>query len=271
MPAPMDLHRELALARHAARAAGAEALRLQAGVPRRDKADGSPVSDGDLAADRIVREAISCEFPGDAILSEECADDRARLASRRLWIIDPIDGTRSYVEGGSEWCVQIALAVDGQAVLGVLDLPARGLQVWAARGLGGGSRDAGGDGALRPMDGVRDVLAGGSSERNRPHLQRVLAALPEFTRLPAHSVGVKAAQILLGEADLFVHPRRIAEWDAAAPAAVIAHAGASATDLAGAPLRFNSASGQVPGLVFSRRADHAGICARLAAAGIACA
>lgn len=267
----MDLARELAVAREAARAAGAEALRLQDGVPRRDKADGSPVSDGDLAADRIVREAVARAFPGDAILSEERADDRARLGSRRLWIVDPIDGTRSYVGGGGEWCVQIALAVDGDAVLGVLDLPARGLQVWAARGLGGGRADAGGEAALAPVDGVRDVLAGGSSERNRPHLARVLAALPEFTHLPAHSVGVKAAQILLGEADLFVHPRRIAEWDAAAPAAVIAHAGASATDLAGRPLRFNSPAGQVPGMVFSRRADHAGICARLASAGIACA
>lgn len=267
----MDLSRELALARSAARAAGAEALRLQAGVPSRDKADGSPVTDGDMAADRIVRGAIAQAFPGDAILSEEQTDDRVRLASSRLWIIDPIDGTRSYATGGGEWCVQIALAIDGVAVLGVLDLPASGLQVWGAQGLGGGRADDDGEAELRPLAGVRDILAGGSSERNRPHLARVLAALPEFTHLPAHSVGVKAAQILLGEADLFVHARRIAEWDAAAPAAVIAHAGAIATDLAGGALRFNSPSGQVPGMVFSRRDDHARICARLAAAGIACA
>lgn len=266
----MDLRRELDLARSAARAAGAEALRLQAGVPSRDKADGSPVTDGDLAADRIVRGAIAQAFPGDAILSEEVSDDHARLASRRLWIIDPIDGTRSYVGGGDEWCVQIALAIDGEVVLGVLDLAARGLQVWAAQGLGGGRADVDGEGPLVPIDGVRDILAGGSSERNRAQLTRVLTALPEFTHLPAHSVGVKAAQILLGEADLFVHARRIAEWDAAAPAAVLAHAGAMATDLSGNPLRFNSPSGKVPGMVFSRRADHAGICARLAAAGIAC-
>jgi len=266
-----DLTRELAVARAAARAAGAEALRLQAGIGSYAKADGSPVSEGDLAADRIVRQAIRAAFPGDAILSEEESDDRARLYSRRLWIIDPIDGTRSYVAGGGEWCVQVALAIEGEAVVGVLDLPTRGLAVWGAAGLGGGLVDASGERALTPVDGVRDILAGGTSERNRQHIARVLAALPEFTHLPAQSVGVKAAQILLGEADLFVHSRRIAEWDAAAPAAVIAHAGGTATDLAGAPLCFNSPEGRVPGLVFSRRADHADLVQRLADAGIRCA
>ncbi len=267
----MDLTRELALARTAARAAGAEALRLQAGIGSRAKADGSPVSDGDLAADRIVRQAIGEAFPGDAILSEELTDDPARLGSRRLWIIDPIDGTRSYVAGGEEWCVQVALAIDGVAVLGVLDLAARGLAVWGARGLGGGQADAAGERPLTPVAGVRDILAGGTSSRNSEHLARVLAALPEFTHLPAQSVGVKAAQILLGEADLFVHARRIAEWDAAAPAAVIEYAGGIATDLAGTALRYNTHDARVPGLVFSRRADHAGLCGRLAAAGLRCA
>ena len=82
---------------------------------------------------------------------------------------------------------------------------------------------------------------------------------------------MKAAQILLGEADLFVHPRRIAEWDAAAPAAVIAHAGGTATDLDGRGLRFNTGDGRVPGLVFSRRSDHEGLVRRMAEAGIRCA
>ncbi len=266
----MGLSRELTVARAAARAAGSEALRLQAGIGSRAKADGSPVSDGDLAADRIVREAIRASFPGDAILSEELADEQSRLASRRLWIIDPIDGTRSYVAGGGEWCVQVALAIDGVVVLGVLDLPARGIAVWAAAGLGGGQDDAAGERVLTPVEGVRDILAGGTSERNRQHIARILAALPEFTHLPAQSVGVKAAQILLGEADLFIHSRRIAEWDAAAPAAVIQYAGGTATDLVGGALRFNTASGKVPGFVFSRRTDHAELVRRIAAAGITC-
>ncbi len=266
----MTLTRELALARSAARAAGIEALRLQAGIDSRAKADGSPVSDGDLAADCIVRQAITAAFPGDAILSEELTDDPARLANRRLWIIDPIDGTRSYVTGGAEWCVQVALAIDGVVVLGVLDLPARGIAVWGADGLGGGQEDGQGERVLTPVAGVRDILAGGTSQRNRQHLAQVLAALPEFTHLPAQSVGVKAAQILLGEADLFVHARHIAEWDAAAPAAVIEHAGGTATDLVGGQLRFNSRDGRVPGLVFSRRTDHRDLVRRMAEAGITC-
>ena len=142
--------------------------------------------------------------------------------------------------------------------------------MWAAAGLGGGQADAAGERALTPVDGVRDILAGGTSERNRHHIARILAALPEFTHLPAQSVGVKAAQIMLGEADLFIHSRRIAEWDAAAPAAVIQHAGGTATDLGGGALRFNSPGGKVPGFVFSRRADHAELVRRIAAAGISC-
>lgn len=270
-PVPVtDLTRELSVARSAARAAGAEAQRLQGTAGKRDKADGSPVTDGDLAADRIVREAILQAFPDDAILSEERADDHVRQHRDRVWIVDPIDGTRSYAAGGNEWCVQVALAVGGRLAVGILDMPSRGIQVWGAGGLGGGIADLQGERALHPVAGARDVLAGSSSERNSGALKRVLAALPEFTHLPAQSVGVKALQILLGEADLFVHPRRIAEWDAAAPAAVLIHAGASATELGGGELRFNSAQGRVPGLVFSRRDDHARICARLAAAGIAC-
>jgi 3'-phosphoadenosine 5'-phosphosulfate (PAPS) 3'-phosphatase len=163
------------------------------------------------------------------------------------------------------------LAIDGVVVLGVLDLPARGIAVWAAAGLGGGQADAAGERPLTPVDGARDILAGGTSERNRQQLARILSALPEFTHLPAQSVGVKAAQILLGEADLFIHSRHIAEWDAAAPAAVIQFAGGTATDLGGAALRFNTASGKVPGFVFSRRTDHAELVRRIAAAGIACA
>jgi len=266
----MDLTRELTVARIAAQTAGIEALRLQHGVPSETKADGSPVSAGDLAADRIISDTLKAAFPADAIFSEEVVDSPLRQDNRRLWIIDPIDGTRSYVSGGEEWCIQIALAIDGVAVLGVLDLPSRGISVWAAAGIGGGVADAHGERVLRPVDGVRDILAGGTSERNRAALARVIAALPEFTYQPAQSVGVKAAQILLGEADLFVHARSIAEWDGAAPAAVLVHAGAQATDLTGEPLRFNSAAGRVPGLVFSRRCDHHALCARLAAAGIAC-
>lgn len=265
-----DLANELRIARQAAAAAGAEALRLQATAGRRDKSDGSPVTDGDLAADRIVRETVLGAFPGDALFSEERVDDPVRLANRRVWIVDPIDGTRSYAAGGGEWCVQVGMSIDGRLALGVLDLPARGIQVWAVAGAGGGIADRSGERPLQPVAGVRDILAGGTSERNRPHLAKVLAALPEFTHLPAQSVGVKAAQILLGEADLFVHPRRIAEWDAAAPAAVLAFAGATATDLAGGELAFNTREGRVPGLVFSRRADHQALCARLAAAGITC-
>jgi myo-inositol-1(or 4)-monophosphatase len=267
MPSALSAH-DISIAVQAAREAGAAALELQASVTATTKSDGSPVTQGDLAADAVIRHHLMLHFPLDALLSEECPDDRERLSRRRLWIVDPIDGTSDYLKGSGEWAVQLALAIDGELVLGILDLPAEGICLVGAPGSGAWRIDQSGEHALGITPGGEDVLITSQSRRNRTAVERIHLALPELKALRAHSVGVKAWRILDGSAGLYVHPRSIAEWDAAAPAAVLLAAGASATDLAGERLRFNSHSGRCPGLVFSKRSDHAALVERMRTAGV---
>jgi 3'-phosphoadenosine 5'-phosphosulfate (PAPS) 3'-phosphatase len=261
-------HHELAIACLAAREAGRTAHEMQAGIAATDKADGSPVTPGDLAADQIIRHLLEAHFPGDAILSEEVADSAARLDHARVWIIDPIDGTKDYLAGGTGWAVQIALAVDGVLVLGVLDMPGLGTQLAGIPGQGATIVDADGARALVASATPCTTLIASSSSRNAESLVRIRAALPEFACTTCTSVGVKVHHILQGDADLYVHARQIHEWDVAAPAAVLAAAGGTATALAGEPLRYNSNAGRCPGLVFSTRPDHAAVVQRLAHAGL---
>ena len=259
---------EIATAIRAAREAGATALAMQGAVSETSKSDGSPVTQGDLAADAIIRHHLSLAFPADAILSEEYPDSSARLSCPRLWIVDPIDGTKDYLAGAAEWAVQVALAIDGRLVLGVLDLPGEGLCLVGVPGAGAWLLDADGERPLILDHTASDVLITSESKRNRDAVTRIRAALPEFTSLHATSVGVKVWRIIAGIAGLYIHPRSIAEWDAAAPAAVLAAAGGTATDLAGQTLVFNTPSGRCEGLVFSKRNDHPTVVTRLRNAGV---
>jgi 3'-phosphoadenosine 5'-phosphosulfate (PAPS) 3'-phosphatase len=259
---------ELDTAMAAAQAGGAVALAMQGQVTSRTKSDGSPVTDGDLAADAAVRQVLAARRSDDAILSEEMPDDPGRLSARRLWIIDPIDGTKDYLAGAAEWAVQVAVAVDGRLAAAALAIPREGVVIAGGPGLGCWLRDAAGTRPYAAIPCPAPCLITSRSPRNADHVARVRTALPEFAWSPTTSVGVKVWRMLQGVADLFVHPRSIAEWDAAAPAGVLAAAGGTATDLAGAPLVYNSPAGRCPGLIFSTRTDHAALCARLGAAGV---
>ncbi len=262
-------HHELSVACLAAREAGQLALQMQAGIDSVAKADGSPVTAGDLAADQVIRHHLLTAFPDDALLSEEATDDPVRLGKRRVWIIDPIDGTKDYAAGGAGWAVQIALAVDGVLVLGVLDLPRERTQLTGVVGHGATISDAQGVRILTlPEGGVTTTMIASNSQRNAQALLALRAALPEYDCTTCTSVGVKVHRMLRGEADLYVHTRAIYEWDVAAPAAVLLAAGGRATALSGAALLCNSRSGRNPGLVFSTRTDHAVVVARLQAAGL---
>jgi 3'-phosphoadenosine 5'-phosphosulfate (PAPS) 3'-phosphatase len=266
---PSELAHEMAIALRAGQEAGALALSLQANLSTTTKADGSPVTNGDLAADAVVRHYLHTHFPNDAILSEEQSDDAARLSSTRLWIIDPIDGTRDYVTGSPEWAVQIALAINGQLALGILTLPGESLSLIGLPGHGAWISDARGQRPLQPDTNTNNVLITSNSKRNRVAVAPVLQALPEFSALHVTSVGVKVWRMISGQASLYVHPRPLAEWDVAAPAAVLMAAGGTATDFAGNPLRFNSPSGCCPGLVYSLHHNHQQLIHRLQNAGVA--
>ena len=263
-----ELAHELSVALAAAREAAETARAMQAGISSSAKADGSPVTPGDLAADAIIRHHLASQFPDDGILSEELADAPERLGKRRVWIIDPIDGTKEYVVGGDSWAVQIGLAIDGVIRLGVLDMPGLGVCLSGIPGAGAWRRDGQGISPLVPKVPVANVLISSASERNAKALTALRNTLPEFSAITATSVGVKVLHLLQGDADLYVHSRQIHEWDSAAPAAVLQAAGGFATALDGQPLVFNSPRGRSAGLLFSVRPDHTALAARLAAAGI---
>ncbi len=246
-----------------ARAAGELALHLRGGAVER-KPDGSEVTAADRACETLVRAHLTAAFPGDAVLGEEQADDAARLTGRRLWIVDPIDGTRDYAAGGPDWAVQLALAIDGRLALGVVVLPAQGALLAGGPGLGVQVEGL----PAQPAPPHHDVLLTSKGTRDYARLDALAAALPDFRWERSSCVGAKIARLWCGDGDVYLHPYPINEWDSAAPAAVALACGWAATDLRGAALAFNQPRPLGPGLAISRRADHHALLARVAAAGI---
>jgi 3'(2'), 5'-bisphosphate nucleotidase len=196
-----------------------------------------------IVADKVANAFILTSLrewrPGDPILSEESPDCLERLASDRLWIIDPLDGTREYSEGRSDWAVHVALAVDGTPRLGAVALPAKGKLYRSDRvERAAGSRD-------RPLMVV--------SRTRPPREAETIAALIGADLVPLGSAGAKAMAVVAGEADIYYHSGGQHEWDNCAPAAVALGAGLHASRVDGSALVYNNRDSLVPDLVIARR------------------
>jgi len=208
------------------------------------KHDASPVTLADHAANDVIIAALREAFPADAILSEESADSADRLEAERVWIVDPLDGTKEFLAQNGEFSIMIGLAVNGEAVLGVVYLPDGDVMYSAARGLGAwverdGERRALTRGITSP-EGLRLV---GSRSHADPLLQRMQAELGITDVLPCGSVGVKCSRIVDDLRDLYVHPvPYLKEWDTCAPEVVVREAGGWVSDCRGEPLRYNKAN-----------------------------
>ncbi len=208
------------------------------------KPDGSPVTRFDLEAnDRIVA-AIAAAFPDDAVLSEELADDPARLAASRVWIVDPLDGTRDFAEGSPDYAVHVALVVAGRPVVGTVACPALGRMYAAVAGGGAAVRDA--EGARRIRVAEPRPLARYRTGITRTSMHPALERFLSITGLAAAAVprGASVKHMLLAEAAVdacvTLHDREN-EWDTAAPGLIVGEAGGTVTDADGAPLRYNQA------------------------------
>jgi 3'(2'), 5'-bisphosphate nucleotidase len=226
-----------ALARELAAEAGRRLLDLRAGGDDPDALR--------KAGDRLSHEFLAAELarrrPGDVLLSEEGADNPARLAAGRVWIVDPLDGTREYGEAGrTDWAVHVALweraGADGAGGLtaGAVALPAQG-QVLATpdafpRVAGGGEPR----GTTAP---VRIVV----SRTRAPQFVQNISDLIGAELVPLGSAGAKVAAVICGEADAYVHGGGFYEWDTAAPVAVARAAGFHATRIDGSALAYNRA------------------------------
>lgn len=264
MPDGADRAGDLALMVRATRAAGALAMAHFSGgaVRQWDKSPNNPVSDADLAVDAYLKEQLLGPRPDYGWLSEETVDDPARLARSRVWVVDPIDGTRDFLRGRTGWAVSVALVEDGAVVLGALAAPARGQMVVAQAG-----RGAHRDGVRLRVTG-RSALGGCAMPIDPSSLHASFWPEPwdAVAVEKPNSLALRIAKVAAGEADLFLEGRTIAEWDIAAATLILTEAGGIATDRDGAPLAFNQASPAVRGLVAATPALHADARRRLAGA-----
>ncbi|WP_066482552.1 MULTISPECIES: 3'(2'),5'-bisphosphate nucleotidase CysQ [unclassified Sphingomonas] len=213
---------------------------------RWEKSPGNPVSEVDLAVDRLLRARLAALLPDAGWLSEETFDDSSRLRAQRVWVVDPIDGTRDFVRGRDGWAVSIALVDRGQPVVAVLEAPARGESWRAERGRGAWR----GDRAVQAS--ARDLLAGArvpTDQLPRADMDLVAVAKP-------NSIALRIAMIAAGDADLLATLRWGAEWDIAAAVLIAREAGAIVTDALGRKLRFNTPRGEAFGVLASAPGIH---------------
>jgi myo-inositol-1(or 4)-monophosphatase len=236
----------------AVREAGALALAMfGTSVKTWTKGHGSPVTAADMAVNDLLRERLMAAAPGVAWLSEESADDGTRRTARRVWVIDPIDGTRAYIAGRIDWSVSAALVEDGRPVLAVLFAPAEPAFYAAVAGRGA------------TLDGVR-IVANGEARLEEMHaagpksyLERLSAlGIPIHAEPRVHSIALRFARIARGTLDAAFSAGASHDWDLAAADLLVHEAGGALTTLAGRTLVYNRAELVHGPLVAAGRARH---------------
>jgi 3'(2'), 5'-bisphosphate nucleotidase len=227
---------DAALAARLAEAAGELLTALREGTAFEGPALGA---EGDRRANALILDGLRAARPDDAVLSEESRDDKSRLGQARVWIVDPLDGTREYREGRADWAVHVALAVDGAPAAGAVALPALGLVLRSDRPR-----------ALSAASSPPRMVV----SRTRPPIEaeRVAAALGAEL-IAMGSAGAKAMAVVRGEAEIYLHAGGQHEWDNCAPAAVALAHGLHCTRLDGSALAYNRADTLLPDLLICRR------------------
>jgi len=208
----------------------------------RYKSDRSPVTEADRSANQHIVSRVRAVFPDDGVLSEESKDDLARLTKDRVWIIDPLDGTKEFIARNGEFSIMIGLAIRGEAVMGVIMQPEAGLLYAGAQGVG----------AYLEEGPERIPLVVSGTERtnqmvlvsSRSHRQQITDKMRSTMRITSErvsgSVGLKVGLIARQLADLYLHPSPgCKEWDLCAPQALLEAAGGRMTDCWGNPLWYN--------------------------------
>ncbi len=228
------------LARDLATEVGALLLKVRA---QHEEAGSTPaeIKDaGDLAAHDHIVDALTTSRPNDALLSEEGKDDQSRLNSDRVWIVDPLDGTREFSEAGrTDWAVHIALTEGGVPTAGAVALPAQGITLATAE-----------PPTLTPArSGPPRVIV---SRTRRPPAAVALAAALDAEYIEMGSAGAKAMAVVQGTADIYAHSGGQYEWDNCAPVAVARAAGLHCSRLDGRELEYNRSDPYLPDLLICR-------------------
>jgi myo-inositol-1(or 4)-monophosphatase len=222
------------------------AARCGTDFERWEKMPGNPVCAVDLEVDSFLREQLGALDPDAGWLSEETLDLSDRIERSRLWVVDPIDGTRDYLRDRPGWAVSVALVEDRVPVIGVLDAPARGEHWTAEKGRGSWR-----NGVTLRVSG-RTELAGARVPTDQlPKVDSDLVAIPK-----PNSIALRIALVAAGEADLVATLRWGYEWDIAAAALIASEAGATVSGALGQPLAFNTASGAAFGVLVTTPGIH---------------
>lgn len=249
---------DLALARVAAQRA-AEVIRpyFRTALQVTHKSPDQPLTAADLAADVLLREVLIGARPGDGWLSEESVDTAERLSRQRVWVVDPIDGTRSFIAGLSEFAISIGLVEDGVPVVGVVHNPATREMYWAVRGAGAfAGREDSDDAVPLHTHAVsnnilfvsRSEIASGAAARyNSTWDVRALG-----------STAYKLARVAAGHG-AFLSGGPKSEWDVCAGGLLVEEAGGRATDIRGHVLTYNHADPRLNGIIAADRAAHAAL------------
>jgi 3'(2'), 5'-bisphosphate nucleotidase len=197
---------------------------------------------GDATANQYLVHALREQRPDDGLLSEEEKDNPERLSKSRVWIVDPVDGTREYGEARTDWAVHVGLAIDGLASVGAVALPGLGVVLRTDRPV-----------AVPPApETLRMVVS-----RTRPAKEATEVAEKIGAELvPMGSAGAKAMAVIRGEADIYLHSGGQYEWDSCAPVAVALAHGLHCSRIDGSPLVYNQADVYMPDLLICRR-EHA--------------
>jgi 3'(2'), 5'-bisphosphate nucleotidase len=198
--------------------------------------------EGDRSSHEFLAAELARYRPGDAVLSEEGADSSARLAASRVWIVDPLDGTREFGEPGrTDWAVHVALWERGKLTAGAVALPAQGRVLSTADP----------DGPATPPSSITRLVV---SRTRPPEFVTRLADKVGAELIPLGSAGAKAAAVICGNAEAYVHSGGQYEWDSAAPVAVALAAGLHASRIDGSELRYNQVPPSLPDILICQAA-----------------
>ncbi len=197
----------------------------------------SPVSESDIATNDLLHEKLAMLLPEAGWLSEETTDNASRLASRLLWIVDPIDGTRAFIEGHKDWCISVALIADGEPVIGNVFAPARKIHYQAVRNLGAQTNK-------QPLAVSEQQTLTGSRVAG-PHnmmgrLEQASGAVQRLEKIP--SLALRIARVAAGDIDVALVSTRSCDWDIAAADLVLREAGGTLTGLSGETIVYNRPS-----------------------------
>jgi len=202
------------------------------------------VTAADREANDLIVRRLATEFPNDGILAEESVDTERRLEKDRVWMIDPMDGTKNFIQRDGDFAVQIGLAIDGESVAGVVYQPVRDILYRAARGSGSWIETNKTEATRMTVSNLTTpgemVLASSRSHRS-PRMERVVSTFGFKAEVRRGSVGVKIGLITERKADLYLHlSPSTKQWDTCAPEIILVEAGGRLTDLFGQPLRYNN-------------------------------